>query len=72
MLLSVKCSVLQRKKELQATQQQQHAKRWESLRKTSERAAEAEQELRKSEQLCSCSSVSPAASGPCRSGLLGS
>ena len=45
--------VLQRKKELQAAQQQQHAARLESLREASERAAEAEDQLRKSEKLSS-------------------
>ena len=64
-MLSSQCSVcLQRKKELQAAQQQHHAKRLESLRKTSERAAEAEKDLRKGEPLRSCSSMLPATSGP--------
>ena len=42
-------AVLQRRKELQASQQQQHADRQASIRRASARAAEAEEQLRKSE-----------------------
>ena len=41
-------AVMQRRKELQASQQQQHAERQASIRRASARAAEAEEQLRKS------------------------
>ena len=42
---------MQRRKELQASQQQQHAERQASIRRASARAAEAEEQLRKSKPI---------------------